>query len=526
MKNATARELEDKLALHLQHFQDGFRTLSTTGNHTEFAEQFSRMLHAAFLSPLVIVVHQHGSDAPEVLYPADMDGDPALIDDDGRPVRISDDGLRMRASMNAKDEHRLWVLVEPRADLEPYSDFDGLVLTLFLQLLGSAWQYFQSAERDREHLFDLNSRVLQLHDLVDAGVEMLRAGDEEELLLYVLQRCVSLTDSTRGTVRVEEPGKPARSIAFPNEGPELEPSLSRILAHGSQTLTLTVSGKEARSGAASYAETDRLLVDGLTRQLQVTMENRDLQKEALEKQRYENELLVAAEIQQRLLPDKLPTLQGYQIAAVSIPAREVGGDFYDCIDMRDGRVAMVMADVAGKGMPAALLVNSLHAALHSGLRDPGTLTELMVHLNRFIYAVSTSDKFITCFLCVLDPLTGALDIVNAGHDPGIVISEDGGMRHIPAGGVALGMVNMNLPYDGQQLALEPGEGLLLFTDGIPEAMNEHDEPFGDETLEKFLVRNRGLAAEEFLSLLVDDVQRHAGNAPRSDDITALYIRRS
>ena len=138
-----------------------------------------------------------------------------------------------------------------------------------------------------------------------------------------------------------------------------------------------------------------------------------------------------------------------------------------------------MADVAGKGISAALLVNTLNAALYSYLEFYLPLTELEYKLNKLIYRSSPPDKYITFFIAVLDSKSGSLDILNAGHNPALLLRKDGTVEQIEAGGIGLGMLDMRIPYTGVQLGLEKGDKLFLYTDGIPEAMNINEEEYSD-----------------------------------------------
>jgi sigma-B regulation protein RsbU (phosphoserine phosphatase) len=169
------------------------------------------------------------------------------------------------------------------------------------------------------------------------------------------------------------------------------------------------------------------------------------------------------------------------------------------------------------------LVNTLNAALYSHLDYDNSLTDLAVKRNKIIYNASTSDRFITCFLAVLTPETGELDIVNAGHNPILLRKSDGTLYKINAGGVGLGMLDMDLPYEGEKLTLQSGERLFLFTDGIPEAMNGVEEEYTDEKMENFFLENITETAQEFVDKIVSDVKSFTGEAEQSDDITTMYL---
>jgi sigma-B regulation protein RsbU (phosphoserine phosphatase) len=258
-----------------------------------------------------------------------------------------------------------------------------------------------------------------------------------------------------------------------------------------------------------------------------SLENRDLHRQALEKQRIEQDLVVAATIQQRILPATLPTIPGYDIAGVNIPSKSVGGDYYDAIPLPNGMVLLVVADVAGKGVPAALLVSSLHAYLSAYLETGVAVVELAKRLNRVIYNASTDDKYITAFFALLSPETGEVEAVNAGHNPAYLATAAGEVRELAAGGIALGMLDMDFPFQSEKFVLQKGDRLLLYTDGIPEATDDMMELFElGHPLREYFVRNGGEGAGEFLRHLIEEIRSFTGDAPQSDDITALYLVRT
>ncbi len=157
--------------------------------------------------------------------------------------------------------------------------------------------------------------------------------------------------------------------------------------------------------------------------------------------------------------------------------------------MGNGKYALIIADVAGKGIGAALLVSTLDAALYSYLQFDIPLTEMSDRLNKLIYKSSPSDKYITFFIAVLDSKTGELDIVNAGHNPIFLLRKDGTLEKLDAGGVGLGMFDFGIPFAGQKSIMNSGDKLFLYTDGIPEAMNENEEEYSDEKMISFFQNN-------------------------------------
>jgi sigma-B regulation protein RsbU (phosphoserine phosphatase) len=176
-------------------------------------------------------------------------------------------------------------------------------------------------------------------------------------------------------------------------------------------------------------------------------------------------------------------------------------------------------------MPASLLVSTLDASLRSYLDVQIPLSKMAVKMNTIIYKSSTADKFITFLIAVLNPENGELDIINAGHNPALILRRDKKIEKIDAGGVAFGMFDMGLPFDSQKLTLEKGERLFIFSDGIPEAMDKEDEEYTDEKLEKYFVDVTPNEAVDFIDSIVEDVKLHSNGAIQSDDITALYIVR-
>jgi serine phosphatase RsbU (regulator of sigma subunit)/ligand-binding sensor domain-containing protein len=244
-----------------------------------------------------------------------------------------------------------------------------------------------------------------------------------------------------------------------------------------------------------------------------------------ENERKQKEVQVAFAIQQRALPQQLPDIPGYDLAAINLPADDIGGDFYDCIPLRDGRMAMVVADVTGKGVPASLLVSSLHAALHVHLEHDQEMISLVHRLNTFLYNWTPPNAFITFLLAVLTPETGDLEIVNAGHNPGLLHHNGSVIETLRSQHLPLGCARDAKPYQSEHYQLSPGDGLLLYTDGVTEAMDTHREPFGHENLEKLVTANRPNQAAMLLGNVISEIQVYASGTEQSDDITALYIRR-
>ncbi len=256
----------------------------------------------------------------------------------------------------------------------------------------------------------------------------------------------------------------------------------------------------------------------------IAIENARLVQEALEKERIEKELEVAATIQNMIIPKELPEIPGYQIAGMYDPSKQVGGDFYDAIPLKDGKFALIIADVSGKSVSGALLVSTLQASLHAYLESDFKLTELVRKLNRIILKNSTYDKYITFFIGILDPSAHTILTLNAGHNPPL-LHRKGELIKLKTGGVPLGMVEFN-DFESEIIALEQDDLIVMFTDGVTEAENEAEDFFGDEQLEETVRQIATGDAASITQKIYSDVKAFEGQAEQSDDITLLTLKRT
>lgn len=232
----------------------------------------------------------------------------------------------------------------------------------------------------------------------------------------------------------------------------------------------------------------------------------------------------AALIQQRLLPDKAPHAEGLDLAAKTVAARSVGGDYYDYIRFEDGHIGMIVGDVAGKGTPAALLMSSLQARVHVLFEDPSDLAAKIGRLNRSTCANCPDNRFITFFMGIVNPATGDLKYVSAGHNPPLLVRAKGGYEELAAGGVILGILSM-AKYEDAFAKMEPGDVLVLFSDGVTEAADPDDNEFGEERLADMVAKLRDRPAAEIVDEVHKAVHVFTQGAPPADDITVMIARR-
>jgi len=245
-----------------------------------------------------------------------------------------------------------------------------------------------------------------------------------------------------------------------------------------------------------------------------------------ERTRLENELALARQIQARLLPSGPPTIAGFEIAGHYDPARQVGGDYFDHLDLGNGRVLLVIADVSGKGIPASLLMSGFRASLMSQAGDLAAADPVALcgHLNDFLVRSVESGKFVTAFVAFADAGANALHFVNAGHNPPVLFRHDGSHASLEAGGLMLGVLP-GTPYESARTNFTPGDLLLLYTDGVVEGASPTQELWGDDRLLAAVRRCAGRPSTEVVETIASEVRAFEGDAGPADDITLLAARR-
>jgi len=235
-----------------------------------------------------------------------------------------------------------------------------------------------------------------------------------------------------------------------------------------------------------------------------------------------DELQDAREIQNHLLPQSIPQIKDYEIAAVSQPVRYVGGDFYDVVRISETQTVLCIADVAGKGLPAALLMSSLQAALRPLMWETRSPREVCARLNRALCEIAPVGKFVSFFYAVLDRTDNRLSYCNAGHNPPVLMRANGTACELNAAGAVLGQFP-DWVYEQSETRLQSGDALLMFTDGLVEVCNHDDEPFGEERLVSIARENPGTGAEQLKTLLMQAASEHCG-ARFQDDATMIVLR--
>jgi steroid delta-isomerase-like uncharacterized protein len=248
--------------------------------------------------------------------------------------------------------------------------------------------------------------------------------------------------------------------------------------------------------------------------------------EAQERERIEQELQVARRTQEELLPKALPELNGWEFAQYYQPAREVGGDFYDFLDLEDGRLGLVVGDATSKGMPAALVMAAARSMIRALAQTLGSPGEILKRVNAALYPDTPSDMFVTCFYAILDPKSGTLSYANAGHDLPYIRRRSGEeAEELRARGMPLGMMP-EMSYEEKEASLREGDSVLFYSDGLVEAHDPHYEMFGFPKLRRLVAEH---AAEEgsLVDFLMDELSSFVGEDwEQEDDITLVTLRRS
>lgn len=444
------------------------------------------------------------------------------------------------------------ILLGGRLTGEEYSEDDKDFLQTFLNISATAIQNSTSVSELVDLNKNLDTKVQQLSTLFDLSKEfsaILEISQVSKLLGYSI--IGQLLVSKYAVVIINETGFEVLDSKFPKE------ILERILSdldfltlnsHVScdetedkscqklsdigielivpmqikqNTKGLILLGKRIVGGG--FSKSDIEFVSSLGSLAIISIENSLLFEEALEKQRLEKDLELAKKIQQNLLPSKLPKMKSFEIAAYNQAAKQVGGDYYDAIRLDDNRVLISIGDVSGKGAQAALLMANLQAFQKSISKLNNDLIDASNLLNDLVSENTTDGRFITFFWGILNDETKHFESVNMGHNPPLLI-RDGKIQKLKLGGMILGVIPTLTSYKSEVHELQKDDVLILFTDGITEAMNSSNQEYTDERLEKLVSELNVDNADEALKIILDDVKNFTGSTEQSDDITILVVK--
>ncbi|MDA1315855.1 MAG: SpoIIE family protein phosphatase [Acidobacteria bacterium] len=276
-----------------------------------------------------------------------------------------------------------------------------------------------------------------------------------------------------------------------------------------------------KRGSEGFTESDQRLLTIIAAQSAQVIENARLGEEEKALQLMQQELRMAHGIQLKLLPKEPPSIPGFQIAGRSLAARNVGGDYYDFYRSGDN-YAICLGDVSGKGMPAALLMACVQATIRGQTLVESSVANCLERSNRLLYEITESDKFVTLFFALLDPVARRLCYSNAGHNPPILLS-DKQVLPLDVGGPVLSILPA-CPYEEAQLDLHSGDLLVIYSDGFSEAMNRRFEEFGEGRLLELVKKHGDLSPDALIEEAFKIVKQHTGDAPQTDDMTIVVVK--
>jgi sigma-B regulation protein RsbU (phosphoserine phosphatase) len=275
---------------------------------------------------------------------------------------------------------------------------------------------------------------------------------------------------------------------------------------------------------AAFTEADVEVLQFFANAAAISIEKAVLHEELVEKKRIESQLEVARKVQASLLPDKPPALPGYDVAAINLPTYEVGGDYYDYIEFPDQQLGVAIADVSGKGVPAALIMATFRAALRTQVRNDFSLSHVMSAVNFLLWESTADNQFVTAVYGVLDPATGRFTYTNCGHNSPLLLRLDGSIEELNRGGPALGVFE-HVQYEESIVTLTPGDALVLYTDGVVEAANEDGKEFGQRRFEHTLRGATDLASRKVIRAIIDATRAFSGTDSYADDFTIVVVKR-
>lgn len=256
----------------------------------------------------------------------------------------------------------------------------------------------------------------------------------------------------------------------------------------------------------------------------IRVENARLVEARFQQERLERELQLAMEIQQRFQPTAPPVVTGYEFQGISFPCYEIGGDYYDFIQREDGRLVIALGDVSGKGTAAALLMSSLHASIHAQTGSHDSLVETISAVNRYLADNIPSNRFVTLFYAELDPESGALSFLNAGHNPPLIVHAAGTVEQLASGGLPFG-IKANAEYREGRTTLQRGDVLVIYSDGVTEAASPSGEEFGPTRLYEVVSRNVDSSAAGIRDRIESALTKFSQGTQAADDITLVIVKR-
>ena len=497
---------------------------------------------------------------PEPLSPGQSEGldngpiDLDSTDNPGSPAvekliqALRTDGIRLLVPLSVRNRFLGLICLGSRFMQMPYETDDIEIIRLLARHISLFFHSRALIAETRAVNFRLNRKILELENLFELGLSITSLQALDDLVTDVVIKAAAILNARYGALVDQQDGNPVVRAGFgfqpdrerlpdalrgvPYLDPHADPSsrndrlflAAPLICRGITRGCLLVMLKENRQGGFDcFNEEDHALLTAFANQAAVGLENADLLKQAIEKERMQKELEVASEIQHALLPVGDPAIEGIDVSGRTVPCRTVGGDFFGYGRLSDGKHLVTVADVSGKSIPASLLVSTYHAAFLALQERCEALSETATALNTIIFRATPENRFITACLACWDPIRHQLEIVVAGHDPPILIRADGSTERITEGGLILGLFS-HAGYESRRLTLQPGDLIGFYSDGITDLQNASGERFGPERLIECLRDHAGKPATVICDMVFETMSWFQGNAPAPDDQTLVILK--
>jgi sigma-B regulation protein RsbU (phosphoserine phosphatase) len=450
-----------------------------------------------------------------------------------------------------------------KATRRPFEEQELEFIQSLVNMSSSAVHNSLMVQELKQANHDLDSKIQQLNTLFDLSQEFNATVDRKRLVkllsfalmgqMLVGKHLFMLQDTTTGGEVPDFRTVSAKGVAVQDLDPALVSTFCdlhelMLIQDGTEApeawdtfcrkglvLALPIRHQGATRGmlclgpkmtGQPYQPDDIEFLSALANLAFVSIQNSFLVEQQIEKERLEEEMRLAREIQERLQPQTIPKHPGLDLATLALPSRHVAGDYFDLIKLDENRLLVAIADVTGKGVPASLLMSNLQACLHVMVPMELSLEVSTAHINRVICQNTGYDKFITYFHGIYDARDRSFQYVNAGHNPPTLVRADGTIELLETGGLLLGVLK-GMPYERGIVTLNTGDVLVLFTDGVTEAMSPDGEEYGEERLEPLLQAQRGGGAAEILAAARTAIRIFTDNAPTlSDDLTMIVMKMS
>jgi len=440
--------------------------------------------------------------------------------------------LHLREILKKEDiETTLQGITSPSDLMKIKSDYKSLAV---LNEVSKALVLHQPLKELLERVMELISEYMPM----DRGVLMINEGNPPQLIPKVIrinnkslaQKKIQMSQSIISLV-LDKHSSVLTTDALADPRFMMKDSVIKSNIHSAMCVPLWnnkeiigVIYSDRISLVDQFSQDDLRLLTLLSNLAAVKIENARLIEKAIEQEKMEKELALAARIQKDFLPKENPVCEKFDIAGTNIPCYQVGGDYYDFITIDPRRLGVIVADVSGKGISASLLMASLRAALYSEVHPKFGLAEMAAKLNDFVHRSSAVNMFITFFFCELDMNTGQFRYINAGHNPPLLIKKSGKVERLGSCGFCLGMFP-SVPYEVKEASFSVGDSAVFYTDGITESRNKDNQEYGEERLINFLKKNVKLPASMIVEKICQEQTAFSTGVPPLDDMTFIVVKR-